>query len=563
MFEDLQIKQWFQSQKDHTLNKVVKILDVEYAHIILKNKDDLYITKYGLPYIENLKPENYWTDKEWFRNHSTRLSGTSSIYHIQTKEVHGIYKNIVLKWNRMGQEIPDARTSDELLHAEFNSPFEEFSLVMELRSVMDHACEEIELQKPVAIYVPSKQEKFWQTGRKEYKMNYKIRSHKEVSLDMNRLYAVIYEWIEGMDAVQAYQKGLLEEKYLKSLTCDSERKTQVSGYVVKDSKANHIILRPDKENKFVKDKQGNISYALIDFELLARTSEHEIQIKKNRRINYLRRQRDRFYVDPSKRFHPHLKQINILGVDYIHGHIASTRGQLWVVGKDPYLFDYFLPERWKKAQRIKLSEYSEIYHTITKDNIHVVWRVSRVGLQPDMDPFKEDEKKILEYGCNSPFEEFSLAIELSNKGLATIYPRAIYEMSGKTKISINLFDKSRYITHENITTPDMNPILRKGREYITVWGYWNGPDEKLAAKDGEYYEGIDLLRAYREGIITSKKYLHLLNLSKEKLSKVGIEDLNLRGSHILISLTNKGSLVIDKSGTPEIRICNFEFLKRR
>ena len=33
------------------------------------------------------------------------------------------------------------------------------------------------------------------------------------------------------------------------------------------------------------------------------------------------------------------------------------------------------------------------------------------------------------------------------------------------------------------------PVLSEGRAYITIWGYFNGPDEMLAVEDGNYYTG--------------------------------------------------------------------------
>lgn len=132
----------------------------------------------------------------------------------------------------------------------------------------------------------------------------------------------------------------------------------------------------------------------------------------------------------------------------------------------------------------------------------------------------------------------------------------------KTDISKNLFDNSRYEDHKECKTPDGMPILKKNRDYIIIWGYWNGPDEKLAAKDSDYYEGIDAIRAYKQKRIDENLYIDLLKLTREKLRKVGIEDLNLRGNHILISYDSKGNLIADTGGSPEIRLCNFEFLKR-
>ena len=206
--------------------------------------------------------------------------------------------------------------------------------------------------------------------------------------------------------------------------------------------------------------------------------------------------------------------------------------------------------------------FSESYYTVSKDDIHLVWEVSKVGLRPDMDPFKEDEKKALEHGFNSPFEEVSLAVELGNKDIATIYPRAIYMTGDRMEVSSELLDNSRYRSHRDYVAPDGTPILKENHYYIIIWGYWNGPDEKIAAKDADYYEGINALTAYRDAIITEEAYIKLLQTTKEKLLKAGIEDLNLKGDHILISFDSKGNLVTDNQGNPEIRICNFEFFKK-
>jgi hypothetical protein len=563
MIEDDQIKAWYFNQRDNANHEIVKVLDVEYAHIHSENQYDLYLTKYGLPFSEILKPEHFWTDKNWFRENSERLSGTSSIYKVRTKNIKSRQKYIVIKWNRMGQDIPGENDCTELANAEFNSPFEEFSLVMALRSIYHHPIyEKIFIQKPLAIYTPIQNVALQKSGRREYRIKSKINSHKDIQLNMYRLYAVIYEWIKGIDAVQANQKGFIDEKYIEFLTVNTEEQLQLRGFTVLDRKSNHIIVRPTNGRQLLRNREGKILYGLIDFELLQRTSEEERQLKQMRRHDYLIRQRDRFQKVHEDRFHPHLNHMNILNVDYIFGHVESTKGALWVVGDDPFLFDYFLPERWKKTPKTKLSRTSQVYHTVTKDNIHLVWKVSKVGIQPNMDPFKEAEKNIMKHGYNSPFEEFSIAFELSSKGIPVIYPRAIYMTGDKTIIPKNIFDNSRYETHSTYQTPHDKPILKKDRDYIIIWGFWNGPDEKLASKDGDYYQGVNALYAFKSGIITEKKYLFLLKTIKDRLLSAGIEDLNLTGSHFLISIDEKGSLIKDIHGVPELRICNFQFLKR-
>lgn len=562
MIKDARIREWFYKNKDHKGNQIAKILDVEYAHLRLDDKSDLYVTREGLPFIENLRPENFLTDEEWFRENAIQLPGSSHLHKVRTKTIRGRYKDVVIKWNRMGQEIPGEDENEELMNAEFNSPFEEFSLVVELRKAMRNSPAKIIIQRPLAIYTPPEHEELWRTGRKEYKMQRKIQSHKEIVLDMYRSYAVIYEWIGGIDAAYACDQGLLDETRMVALTLESEQKIKQEGFRVRDRKPHHVIIRPKKNGDFARDKDGSILSALVDFELLIRTPKEEKTVKKRKRTDYLKRQRDRFTIDIPKKFHPHLHHVNILGVEYVYGHVESTKGRLWVVGKDPFLFDYFLPERWEKSEKTKISVFNNMYYTISKDNIHLAWKFSKVGQKPDMDPFKSEEMKILQYGYNSPFEEVALAVELSNKGIATIYPRAIYMMENKTEVSKNLLDNTRYENHKDYSTPDEIPILEKDRDYVIIWGYWNGPDEKLAEKDGDYYEGIDMLRALREGIITQEKYITLLQVAKVRLLKAGVEDLNLRGNHLLISFDSKGRLIKDEEGVPEMRICNFEFLKK-
>jgi len=110
-----------------------RILGMEYAHVTLPNADDLYVTLYGLPFIEQLMPGNWWSDKDWFRENAVRLSGSSAIYRVRTKPVRSRAVDIVLKWNRMGQDIPGEEHLDNGYTFQFNSPFEEFSLLTELR----------------------------------------------------------------------------------------------------------------------------------------------------------------------------------------------------------------------------------------------------------------------------------------------------------------------------------------------------------------------------------------------------------------------------------------------
>ena len=112
-------------------------------------------------------------------------------------------------------------------------------------------------------------------------------------------------------------------------------------------------------------------------------------------IKYLKKQAHRFEDRDLSTFPSNLKPTQIMGVDYVSGQVEGTGSALWVVGKDPDLFDYFLPEKWRDTRRIKQSVFGQVYRTTTKDDINLVWKVSRVGQLPDWDPIKHKEKREL------------------------------------------------------------------------------------------------------------------------------------------------------------------------
>ena len=85
---------------------LITVLNVKYLHLRMEDGTDLYITERGLPFTKCLLPESHWADDEWMREHAVRLPGTSAVHRVQTKTVEGKSKDVVIKWNRMGQDIP-------------------------------------------------------------------------------------------------------------------------------------------------------------------------------------------------------------------------------------------------------------------------------------------------------------------------------------------------------------------------------------------------------------------------------------------------------------------------
>lgn len=539
----------------------ITVLGVDYLHLRLDDGSDLYVTEHGREFCAQLLPESHCSDRDWFDQHSVKLNGTSAIYRVSTKPVDGVSKDIVLKWNRMAQEIPGETACSDLGTAEFNSPFEEFALVIELRAELGEAQNGALTQKPLAIYVPRRYVEAERMGRKRYRLAAVQERHEEITLDPNRHYAVIYEWLEGIDAAEASARGIIDEATMRDLTVESRQEMARWGFRVRDSKPHHVIVRPDAEGELARHGQNGIAYGLVDFELLERTQTHEEEVRASKRKSYLFRQAHRF--EANEQFPPGLDPTTVMGVEYVYGQVESTAGALWVVGRDPLLFDYFLPEKWRKTPRIRLPVSYEAYYTVTKDNIHLVWQVSRVGRKPELELSDDHGSAAAAHGYNSPFEEVALCMELTRHGVETTYPRAIYVTGHRIDKTEPIVDTSRYQSHETWSTPEGHPILSEHHDYIIIRGHWNGPDDQLAEKDEEVYEGVYASEALSRGLTAQEAYDLVLQATADRLAAIGVEDLAPHGDHLLLSVDRSHQLVVDQDGVPVARMCNFELLRRR
>ena len=545
----------------------ITLLGVDYHHLKTSDGGDLYLTAFGLPFWEHLLPEN-WYAPEWFAAKRERLEGTSTVYKVPTRTVNGKMLNLVVKWSRVGEVVPlDTLTVNKFIHAEFNSPFEEFSLLMELRKGdLGPGAIHIRTQRPLAIYVPSERMQDWQTGRSEDKIRAKVTRHPGIELDILRQYVVLFGWIKGQDAVETANYFHLESRtrveFLARTTSLVTHELWQKGYRVIDMKPAHVILRPGPNRSLLRDRNGQFAYALVDYELLERTPEHEQAVRTANRQLYLKHMARRFEADSEKPMPAHLQTVSILGVDYIFGRAESTGGLLWVAGKDPDLFNYFLPERWRRTPKKKLSSRNQVFYTRTKDNINLVWRVSRMGEPPW--PTNPDAKKeaVKAYGFNSPFQEFAHALNLSRNGVKTVYPRAIYMTGRPRETSREGGDDRRYVELADLKTPDGEPVVRKGYDYITIWGFWNGPDELLAAEDGRFYHAINAQRAFANRMISRQTINDLMELKAHRLAGCGLEDLNPKPDHLLVSFDANSQLVLSSTGKPEVRLCNFELIRQ-
>ena len=559
---------------------LLEVLGVVYVHRKTSDGGDIYLTKFGLPVSDLLELEN-WYEKPWFEEHREPLEGTSTTYRVPTKEKDGRSLQLVVKNCRVGEDVPtDTRTLLNFLSVEFNSPWEEFALVMEMREGRYGPQEfSIQTQKPLAIYVPPEKMQMWQSGRSQEKINRIKRRHPDIEIDILRQYKLIYEWIEGKDAVLMCGDIGLRGNELRH-TLDQMTRRAIDdldrkGYLVVDTKPAHIIIDEDDTQEIACVRAASETdtqrlqtsllqkliatgcYSIVDYELLIRTPAHKEAVNSARRHSYLEDQRDRFIATqlPS-----HLTAMEILGVPYIHGHVESTGGQLWVVGRNARLFDYFLPERWRKTHSWRLSENNEVYYTVTKDNIHIVWKISRVGDRPVVDYADPVASRMEEYGYNSPFEAFAIAHELNQLGIPAIYVRAIY-LTGSRKWE-QTSDPRRFQSLRFLVSPDGSHILCEDHHYITLRGYYNGSDSWVARQTGQLYRPINLVQAVARGAISHGQFVTLFDGIQRKLGDAGYDGSLLKGNDMLLALDLKGEIVKNDDGMPDVRICNFEVIRK-
>ena len=330
------------------------------------------------------------------------------------------------------------------------------------------------------------------------------------------------------------------------------------GYFVADHKPTHAIVHV-KNGKLVLRKNGDVACGIVDYELLSRTEKHQEDHRIESRSRYLMLMRDRFTSSAEHPLPPQLQHARVMDVEYVTGRAQSTGGLLWVVGRDGRLFEYFFPERWRRKE-FALSSSSRTWYTRAKDGVHLVWKVSRIGETPDGDPSDPKTHILRNAGYNSPFEEFALALEISSRGMLTTFPRAIYVTGQDDVTSSAITDERRFHRMCNVCGPDGAPVLRRGPDYITIWGYFRGVDDRHAADAEFLWTPIGAGQAFNKGMITSQQLNELMRDHQARLAAVGYEDLNLEPDHLLLTYVPGGDFQRTASGAIISRHCNFELV---
>jgi hypothetical protein len=121
-------------------------------------------------------------------------------------------------------------------------------------------------------------------------------------------------------------------------------------------------------------------------------------------------------------------------------------------------------------------------------------------------------------------------------------------------------DPRRYQSHQAIVDIDGDPVLAAEHNYITIRGYYNGPDEWVPENEDQLLTPVDLAKAVRKGIIDAAQGRTYLDRIISRLRDAGYDGSLLKMNDLLLAVNSRGEVAKDRSGEPDLIVCNFETL---
>ena len=271
-----------------------RVFDVDYVRFEYRDGGELFLTRYGWHLLPHLLP-TYWFTERRYLTHGQRLAGgTGSVYRVPTVLPGGRRKDLVVKFSRFAEDVPLWINADVAPMvpravrdaARFNSPFEEFGLVMALRrNPNPPGMGPFRTKRPLAIYVPPQRHPTWQLGRHEDmfarqqiaidldQARHRDRQGFAIRLDARKQYVEVFEWVRGDNAEDLNAAGALTTREMEALTHRAADELLARGFMVLDHKPRHLILRRRRRDGQVVRRGGELIFALVDFELLVRRSD--------------------------------------------------------------------------------------------------------------------------------------------------------------------------------------------------------------------------------------------------------------------------------------------------
>lgn len=264
-----------------------RVFGVDYALCPQPDSGELYIMRHAWPWRDYLLPQRWW-DAAKLTVTGERLPGsTGTVYRVRSAPPGLPPRDLVVKFSRVAQDVPlfipdeflDSMPGEAVAKARFLGPFDEFGLIHELRNdIFNHGGRRLRTKVPLAIYSPPEKYPLWQTGRHPdiFRSHARVMAREQydnglgtIALDIGRDYLEIFAWVDGIDAEEAFDRGMLSKAGLVDLARDSNHTLSRLGYRVLDNKPRHLIVRPRPDGRLLR-RHGRYVYTMVDFELLQR-----------------------------------------------------------------------------------------------------------------------------------------------------------------------------------------------------------------------------------------------------------------------------------------------------
>lgn len=262
-----------------------RLFGVDYVRMPGRQGGELYVTRHGWSCVESLLPRAWFVDDRFKKVGRALAGATGAVYRVPVEHRARTDFALVVKFSRAGQDIRvtildqgthlDAVERERIEAAEFLSPFEEFASLVKLRTAAGWT---VPTKLPLAIYSPPTRYADWQLGRHSHlcnRMNRALRASqsdvpeaRRIAYDWERLYILLYRWIDGVDAEVAAQTGLITNDTMVALGQEARARLRALGWIVCDHKPRHVIVRPSRHGHGPLRRGDRIPWALIDYELL-------------------------------------------------------------------------------------------------------------------------------------------------------------------------------------------------------------------------------------------------------------------------------------------------------
>lgn len=265
----------------------VSLFGNPYIHLRGFQGGDLFFTRYGWEVAHSLLPQFWFTGEQFWKKGRALAGATGAVYRVPVPGTGGREVPIIVKFSRFGQDVgvtlaggenEFGSLQEQLLEAEFLPPFEEFANLESLRAKTLHT---LATNLPLAIYSPPTRHLSWQLGRKPHLKSLfeknllqtqtefsNSRTTPCIKYDWERIYILLYSWLDGVDAEQAAHSGMITREEMFALSRSTAKVMSDCGWTVLDHKARHVILRPDLEGRQILKKGPHPIPGLVDFELL-------------------------------------------------------------------------------------------------------------------------------------------------------------------------------------------------------------------------------------------------------------------------------------------------------